>query len=87
MTIDQVQRWVMSFLVIAVSLFPTGALVAAIASLADTRRADAVVLLGAMGFIGIVCVVVVRIIHRRSPVSWFLLLGLLPAVVTGVIVL
>lgn len=87
LTTEQVQRWVLSFLVIAVSLFPTGALIGAIATMVDERRDAAIVLLGAMAVIGTACVVVIRLIHRRSPLTWFLVLGVLPAGVTALVVL
>lgn len=88
LTIEQVQRWVISFLILAVSLFPTGALIAAVHMLVDQdRRADAVILVIVMAILGMIAMTAIRIVHRRSPAHWLLLLGIVPAVVTGVVLL
>lgn len=84
LTIEQVQRWVISFLIISVTLFPTGAMVAAVASFADHRRGDAIVILVVMAALDMLALIAVRIVHRKPPASFFVLLGVIPAVVAGV---
>lgn len=88
LTIEQVQRWVVSFLILAVAAFPLGALVAVIKSIVDDgRRSDGVILLLVMAAIGVVALGAVRLVHRRSIVSPLLALGILPAVVAAFFVL
>jgi len=87
LTIEQVQRWVISFLILAVAAFPLGALLAVDRTIVEDGRAgDAVILLGAMAVIGVVACGAVRIVHRRSIVTPWLMVGLLPAVVAAVVV-
>lgn len=87
LTIEQVQRWVISFLICSVTLFPTGAMVAAVSTFAADRRGDAIVLLVVMAILDSLALVAVRIVHKKSPVSPFVLIGTLPAIITAVILL
>src|SRR5215212_6323320 len=88
LTIEQVQRWVASFLILAVSAFPLGALVAVIRSIVDDgRRSDGIILLVVMAVIGVVALGAIRLVHRRPAFAPWVLLGVLPAVVAGVFIL
>jgi hypothetical protein len=88
LSIEQVQRWVVSFLVLAVASFPLGALTAVTATIvADDRRADGVLLLGVMVALGVLALGVLRMVHQRPPLSPWLLCGAVPAVVAGLLVL
>ena len=80
-SLTRVQTWVTSILVVTTILhLAGGAAVAGVYS--DPDRPDARVGLNAMAaVIGVMAVVVGRLIHRRSPLSWWLLLGLLPGLV------
>ncbi|WP_332662625.1 hypothetical protein [Aeromicrobium sp.] len=88
LTIEQVQRWVATFLILAVSAFPLGALVAVIRSIVDDgRRSDGIMLLVVMAVIGIVALGAIRLVHRRPAFAPWILLGVLPAVVAGFCIL
>jgi hypothetical protein len=88
LSIEQVQRWVISFLVIAVSLFPLGALVAVGHSIDDNgRTGDATILLFVMAVIGILALIIIRLVHRRPPLSPWVLCGALPAIAAAFVVL
>lgn len=80
LSIEQVQRWVISFLILAVSSFPLGAMTAATSMLVDdNRRSDAVLLLVVMAVLGVLALGAIRLVHRRSPLSPWLIFGVLPA--------
>ena len=83
LTIEQVQRWVVSALICAVSMFPLGALTAAVHVRADDDPAGAVTLTVMMGVIGVAAVTAARLVHRRSPWSPYAALGLIPAVISA----
>ncbi len=88
LSIEQVQRWVVSFLVIAVSSFPLGALTAAVHMLVgDGRRDDAMLLLVVMAALGVIALAAIRLVHRTSPMSAWLVLGLVPAALVATLVL
>jgi hypothetical protein len=88
LSIEQVQRWVVTFLILAVASFPLGALTAVShAIVADGRRGDAVLLLGVMVVLGVLALGVIQMVHRRPPLSPWLLCGAIPAVVAAVFVL
>lgn len=88
MTIEQVQRWVVSFLILAVALFPLGALFAVIATIVDSgRRSDGLLLLAVMAALGVLALGAIRLVHGRFVLHPVLILGLVPAIVTAVIVL
>lgn len=88
LTIEQVQRWVATFLILAVSAFPLGALVAVIRSIVDDgRRSDGIILLVVMAVIGIVALGAIRLVHKRPAFAPWILLGVLPAVLAGIFIL
>ena len=88
LTTEQVQRWVVTFLILAVSAFPLGALVAVIRSIVDDgRSSDGVILLVVMAVIGIIALGAVRLVHRLTAFAPWILLGVLPAVAAGLFVL
>lgn len=79
LTITQVQRWVISALIGAVTMFPLGALTAAIHVRAESDPSGAVILSVMMGVIGVAAVVAVRVVHERRPWSPYLVLGTVAA--------
>ena len=88
MSIEQVQRWVVSFLILAVASFPLGALFAVIRTIVDNgRRSDGGLLLVVMAVLGVLALGAIRLVHGRSPVHPLLVLGLVPALATAMIVL
>ena len=88
LSIEQVQRWVMSLLVLAVASFPKGALAAtSIVLHPDGRQDKAVLIVIMMAALGCVAVGIVRKIHERSPLSAWLIVGIAPAVTTAFFVL
>ncbi len=76
---ERTQRWVITALISAVASFPTGALVVVTHVTREDDPATAVALCIMTGVIGIAALVAILLMHRRSAVSWYLLLGLLPA--------
>lgn len=88
LSIEQVQRWVVSFLIIAIASFPLGAMTAAVHMLvSEDRRSDGILLLVVMAVLGVVALGAIRLVHRRLPVSPWLLCGGLPALVVALLVL
>ena len=88
LSIEQVQRWVVSFLILAVASFPLGALAAVSRTIADEgRRSDAILLMAVMAVLGVLALGAVRLVHRRPPVSPWLACGLVPALATALAVL
>ena len=88
LSIERVQRWVISILILAVAAFPIGALVASADSmLADGRRTDGIILLVVMAAIGVVALGAIRLVHRRSATSPWVVLGAVPAVIAALFVL
>lgn len=88
LSIEQVQRWVVSFLVMAVASFPLGALTAVTASIVDDgRRDDGILLLVVTAAIGVLALGAVRLVHGRTPLSPWSALGAVPAVVAAVLLL
>lgn len=88
LSIEQVQRWVVTFLILAVASFPLGALTAVIDTIVhDGRRSDGVLLLLVMAAIGVLALGAIRLVHRRSPLTGWLVAGVLPAVVAAVLVM
>lgn len=80
MSIEQVQRWVVSLLVFAICSFPVGGLIGvSYAALDQDRRGAAIGLTIMAGVIGVICVGAIRIIHKRSVATPLLILGALPA--------
>jgi hypothetical protein len=70
MSIAQVQRWVISALIASVTMFPLGALTAAIHVRAGDDRGGAVVLTVMMAAIGVAATAAVRLVHGRPTWRW-----------------
>ena len=88
LSIEQVQRWVVSFLILAVASFPLGALAAVSHTIADEgRHSDAILLTTVMAALGVLALAAIRLVHRRPPVSLWLAFGLLPAAATALVLL
>ena len=84
LTTEQVQRWVVSLLVFAITSFPIGGLIAVShVVLGQDRRGAAICLMGMAAVIGIISVSVMRIIHGRSLATPLLILGILPAAIAS----
>lgn len=80
-SLSRVQRWVISVLAVSTILHLSGG-VALLGVFMDEDRLDARIGLNVIaGVIGVVAVVTGRLIHGRTPVSWWLLLGLVPMLV------
>lgn len=84
MSIEKVQHWVLTALICAVSSFPIGALI--IVTHVNQRRdsAEAIMLCVMTAVIGVFAMVAIRLVHRTSPFSILLVLGLLPALGSAV---
>jgi hypothetical protein len=84
MSLTRVQRWVMSTLAVTTILHLAAGLVIA-AMYVDTLDAQIGLLVIAAAF-GVISVAVGLMIHRRRPLSPWLLLGVLPAAVGAFLV-
>lgn len=60
-------------------MFPTGALIIVTHVIRDDDLATAVALCIMTGVLGIFAVIAILLMHKRSPLSFFLFLGLVPA--------
>jgi hypothetical protein len=80
MSIETVQHWVLTALITAVASFPLGALTIVTHQVHRSEPSDAVMLCVMTAAIGLIAMVAILLIHKRSPWSPFLLLGLLPAI-------
>jgi hypothetical protein len=79
--ITRVQQWVMSVLAVTTILHLSAGLAVA-GVFADGSRPGAGVGLNVLASVcGVGAVVAARLIHRRTPLSWWLLLGLVPGLV------
>lgn len=79
--IRRVQQWVLSVLATTTILHLAGGLAFA-GAIADDSRPGADVALNVLASVcGVVAVAAARLIHRRSALSWWLVLGLLPGIV------
>ncbi len=83
--ITTVQRWVMSSLTAITILHLSGGIV--VAAYVSDRRSSQIGLLVIAAAFGVIAFAAALLIHRRSPLSWWLLPGLLPAIVGGYIIL
>lgn len=85
MHITKVQQWVASALLLVVGLTPTVALawVSLLMNLEEGARDRAVGLWAFSAVWGIATIAGVLLIHRRSPLSPWLLIGVVPAVVVA----
>jgi hypothetical protein len=80
-SLTQVQRWVISVLAVTTIGHLAGG-VALLAIFSDEDRLDARIGLNIIAaFIGVVAVATGLLIHGKRPLSWWLLVGLLPGVV------
>ncbi|HYO39609.1 MAG TPA: hypothetical protein VER39_08130 [Nocardioidaceae bacterium] len=83
--ITSVQRWVMSSLTAITILHMSGGLV--IAAFYNDRRDSQVGLLVIAAVFGVLAFVAALMIHRRSPLSPWLLVGLVPSLVGAYVIL
>ena len=79
MSIEQVQKWVITALICAVSSFPIGALVIVTHQARPQDPTGAIMLCVMTAAIGISAMVAIRLVHRASPYTFLIALGLLPA--------
>ncbi len=80
-SLTSVQRWVMSALAVTTILHLAGGVVL-LAVFTDDDRLDARIGLNFIaGVIGVVAVATGLLIHGKKPLSWWLLLGLVPMLV------
>jgi 4-amino-4-deoxy-L-arabinose transferase-like glycosyltransferase len=86
-SLGSVQRWVMSVLAVTTILHLAAGLVLAAVFMEDSRQGARIGLSVIAGGVGVLAVAIARVIHRRPPLSTWLLLGLVPAVVGLVLVL
>lgn len=82
-SLDTVQRWVISALVIVVGGAPTAALAAYSASLRISDHGSAVGLWVMCCIIGVLTMVAVMVIHRRFPLNPLVILGLIPGAISA----
>lgn len=83
MNIETVQRWVVSAVVFHVGTVPAVTLAVYSIGVAATDFGRGVGLWFMSGVIGVLTAAGILAIHRRKPLSPWLLLGILPAVVTA----
>lgn len=83
----KVQQWVMSALVVTTILHLAVGLTIATLFIADDQRPAQIGLNVISGAFGVIAIAAGFLIHRRSPLTPWLLLGLLPGVVGVVLVL
>lgn len=76
--LTRVQRWVMSVLAVTTVLHMSGALVLFAVTLDDPQPGARVGLCVLAGAFGVIAVALARVIHGRSAVTPWLLLGTLP---------
>ncbi len=79
-SLERTQRWVITALISAVAAFPTGALIIVTHLISDDAHGSAVMLCVMTGAIGVVAMVAILLMHKRSPVSFLLCVGLIPAI-------
>ncbi len=78
--LEQVRRWVLSILLVSTILHLSAGTAALAAFRGDLSATGVAVLLVVSACVGVLAIVTGRLIHSRSPLSPWLLLGLLPAV-------
>jgi len=79
MQVERVQRWVMSALVLTTATIFAGGLT--VLGLTTDRPGSGPGLLVIAGVVGLMAMAGVRLLNEKSPLSPWLLLGLLPAAV------
>ena len=77
--LDQVRRWVLSILLVSTILHLAVGIAAIPAFKDDLSTLGQVVLLTVAACVGVIAIVAGRLIHSRSPLSLWLVLGLVPA--------
>ena len=87
MSLSTVQKWVMSTLAVTTVLHLQVGLVVAAAFVDDTRAGATEGLLVIAGVMGVLGLAAGFLIHGRSPLTPWVLLGVIPAVVGAVLVL
>ena len=80
-SLTRVQHWVMSTLVVSLILHLAGGLVLGAYVMDDDRLDGRIGLVAIAGVLGFLSVVAALAIHGRHLVSWWLVAGLLPALV------
>ncbi len=80
-SLTNVQRWVMSVLAVTTILHLAAGLVVAAVFMDESRLGSRVGLIVIAGIIGMLAVATGRMIHAKSPITSWLLLGLAPALV------
>jgi hypothetical protein len=83
MNIETVQRWVVSVILFHVGSVPTVSLAVYSIGFTHTDRGRGIGLWLMSGVIGLLTIAGIRLIFQRTPFSPWLLLGILPTVVTG----
>ncbi len=83
-SLERTQRWVLSALIAAVALFPSGALIAVTHVTGADDPAAAVLLCAITGVLGVIALAAILLVHRRSVVSPLLVIGLVPAVCSAI---
>ena len=84
MSLNRVQTWVLSTLTVTTILHMSAGLVLA-ALVADTMDAR-IGLLVIAGLFGVFSVVAALAIHKRRPLSWWLMLGWLPSIIGAYVI-
>ena len=85
-SVTGVQRWVMTALVMTVAFLLAGGWVMIAVEIVTKQAGQVILLLNSAAF-GIAGVVAARIIHQKSPLSPWLLVGFIPAIVGAFVVL
>ncbi len=85
-SLERVQTWVLSTLAVTTILHLSAGLVVAAAVMADDQRADRIGLVVLAGAFGVVAVGSGLAIHRHRLLSWWLALGIVPAVVGALVI-
>ena len=80
-SLTNVQRWVMSVLAATTILHFAGGLVVAAVFMDESRLGARIGLIVIAAFIGMLAIATGRLIHAKSPLTPWLLLGLIPAAV------
>lgn len=83
-SLERTQRWVISALICAVAAFPTGALIVVTHLVEEDDAATAAALCLMTGVIGVIALVAILLVHRRSPLSFLLAIGLVPATCSAI---
>ncbi|HWD83756.1 MAG TPA: hypothetical protein VG497_32875 [Kribbella sp.] len=83
MHIETVQKWVASVILFHVGSVPAVSLAVYSIGFAKHDRGRGIGLWLMSGVIGLLTIAGMRLIHRRSPFTFWLIFGILPTVVTG----